>query len=371
MKKFPIVSMLAAAAGCAVIFSGCAGCAGCGGSVQNVAAMSSNWYSNTAFKKIQPTFTQGDDKFRMEELTYKVTFDSSTAGNKNYSVNYSDGTYKTYFYAAKFDKSVITEEDFKEGYPDNLTAYYYKTELDIPQVTFTYGEEKKSFEGDKCFTECWFLPVENYLRPLYSKTFIKSTTPAEYQVSSIDETYREIAITYTSFYNYDGTAVRTAVNYNGAQSTKNLGGLNKADNSYFDVSSLDIAVRATKLSSALSQAISIYTPAGGLDNYTLQGSDAALKDDEVKQVSTALAAQGLYKPVKTESGEDKLNTVSVKLSVSANLTGVSQTYWFAAIDNPRNNTPRATMLKLSIPLNYSLGTLNYVLEKVDSTLYLG
>ena len=68
--------------------------------------------------------------------------------------------------------------------------YYYKTELSISSVKFTLGGETKTFDesngGDtSVVTECYFLDVQNYLRPLYSVQDIKTVSPAEYQVDNL------------------------------------------------------------------------------------------------------------------------------------------------------------------------------------------
>lgn len=367
MKKRFGITAAAALTSCIMIFSGCAGCAGCNGQSKNIAALNSNWYANTSYKKIQPAFTEGTEGATKEVLTYKVTFDKSSAGNSKYSVSYADGTYKTEFYAAKFDRETLCAPEFKGEYPVDLIAYCYKTELDLPSVTFTVGKESKTCDGEKKVTECWFLSVEDYLQPLYSKVAVKSTTPANLSVDSLAEAYKELDYVYTTYYDYTGNTAKTVINDGKKEETKKRD-LSKAENTLFDVASLDIAVRASKLSANLSQVVTLYSPASGAEPHGFSGSDTALGSAE-KDIKTLLAGKDLYKAAKDEDGKEKpLGTVAVSVLYGGTLSGVSQTYWFASIDNPVNNTGRATMLRMLTPLPYSLGALDYTLQEITDTV---
>jgi len=371
MKKRFGVAAIAAAAGCAVIFAGCAGCNGCGATEKaNEAAFSSNWYADTNYRYIQPNFTED----KSEIIKYKVTQDKETAGNTSYSVEYAEGEYTTTFYAKKFDKTLIDEE-YRDAYPDDLTVYCYKTELTFPSVTFKMknSEESKLFdEGESTVTECYFTDVNSHLRPLYSKLTTSCHIPAEYQTSDINETYEVVHETVTTSYKYDGTAAKTVIADevdSANNSTKTVGELDKTDNSLIDVCGLNTAVRAMQLSASFTQVISVYSPAGGMQNYTFTGSADALGEEERKAYEGIMSADGinLYK---AEDGKS-LNTVCVTAALNADMKGVSQKYWFAAIENAKNNRGRTTMVKMSVPLAFSLGTLNYSLKEITSTLYNG
>lgn len=364
-RRFGVLAVSVAAAS-AMLISGCAGCSGCNGSSKNIAALDSNWYSYTGYKKIQPTFVDANK----EIINYKVTQDIATALNTNYSVRYSDGTYKTTFYATAFDKQKYTAEEYANAYPDDLTVYYYKTELSIDKVTFKVGNDEEVLEGDSVVTECYFMPVEDYLRPLYSYQKIKSATPAAYNVKSLDDAYTVNNYEYKTYYSYDGNFAKTVVNDGSGETAKPEVSLEKAPNTVFDISSMNIAVRANRLSASLSQTVSMYAPAGNLQSYNLRGGEIALGESEKPVIESEMKRCELFVPEKDENGNDKpLETVAVGVQYGGELSGVSPIYWFAKILNPKNNRGCATMVKMSVPVPYSLGTLNYTLENIESTLY--
>lgn len=362
-KRFAFIA--AAVVGCAVLLSGCAS-----SNSVNLVPLNSNWYAITTFKGFQPTFTEENK----EELVYAVTFTEPQAGNTSYSVKYGDGTYKTEFYTTEFDVSALTYADYKSGYPESATVYYYRTELDIPSVTFTVGGESKTFEGDKRITECYFLSCENYLQPLYSKFSISCTTPANQVADSVENAYKKFDREIVNYYNYSGTEVRSVVtdNLNNENSSTFTQGIS-ASTSFFDNQSLDIVIRAmSNLSTSLSQSISLYSADAGVYAATLSGTaDNALTDLEKESITKILSDNGLYK-AKTDLSEgekDYASTVAVNVTYNGSLTGVSQTYWYAAISNKLNNTSRATMVKLSTPVPYALGTLNFTLSEINGTLW--
>lgn len=363
MKKRFGVAAFALATGCAVIFAGCSGCSSCGANGKsNEAAFSSNWYADTTVGHIQPTF-MGEGN--AEVITYSVTHVTKTADNKSYSVEYKEGTYTTTFYATTFNNELI-DADFKGDYTDTLVVYCYETVLEIPSVIFTVGDAKSEPFTSSITTVSYFMDVDNHLQPLYSEQHIDTVTPAEYQVSKLEDAYLKIKQDIKTSYKRDGSAAKTVITGDNAN-TFTTNGLNDTDNSLIDVNGLNIAIRAMQLSANLSQVVSVYSPSGKLQSYTFTGSSVTLGEDERKGYEGVLAADGikLFVP-----GEGKsLNTVCVTATLNADMNGASQQYWFAAIDNAKNNTGRATMVKMSVPLSFSLGTLNYTLKEITSTLY--
>lgn len=368
-KRFGVVA-LAAAAGCAVIFSGCAGC-GANGKT-NEAAFSSNWYADTSFPYIQPTFDETNASFGgREEINYTVTLDTEKAGNSIYSVEYGAGTYSTLFYATKFDKTLVCEE-YQSGYPDDLIVYYYKTELKFDSVSFKMksGGDPATFGEQSLVTECYFTDVSNHLRPLYATIDVDNYDPADYQPNALENTYKHVSQKVTTCYNFAGSAAKTVIvdRVDSAESKDyTVDGLDKTNNSLIDVCGLNVALRAMQLGTSLAQTISVYSPSGRMQDFTFTGSALAMSDEERTAAEGVLEGAKLY-----ESAEDKkLSTVCVTALLNEDMNGASQRYWFAAVDSLKNNRGRATMVKMTVPAPFSLGSFEYKLDEVVSTLYNG
>ncbi|MCD8287009.1 MAG: hypothetical protein LUD50_07285 [Clostridia bacterium] len=387
-KRFLLIPAVIAT--CCIV--GLAGCSS--GSTAVKLALDSNWYNYTNSKGFQDYFVEdsGNEYYSPEKLHYDVTFDGSedVAYNSSYTVDYKGGSYTTEFYATTFDTStlVLDDEDYKDSYAEagTITAYYYKTDLEFDSVTFTYigddSNESITFEGDdhdKAITECYFLSCEDYLRPLYSRQEIVSHSPAEYAPASLDECYIDVDCTYTTYYTYDGyNATVEYVDNNDSDNSDTTEYSISADDTFFDLSSMEISIRAmSDLSTSLSQSVSLFVPQAGMLTYTYVGSDTAMDDDALASVSGILEDNGLFTTTTTTDSNgdvtvnDTVGTVAVSVEGSGNLASVYQTYWFAEITNRKNNTARATMLAISSPLAYNLGTLNYTLDRIDSTLWDG
>lgn len=352
-----------------------AGCSSCNSTGKNVSPLASNWYTSTSYRYIQPTFTEGiTDKGEYKEIiTYDVAFKKPAIGNSTYSVNYENGIYTTEFYAKKFNDDALIHEDHKSGYEGkNIIAYYYRTEFSS-DVTYECGSENTKDLDLKAriVTECYFLSVEDELRPLYSRQDIKSPSPATLQAKKLSDCYTLYDEVYETFYSYNGKSAISKItnNVNNKNSTKSrdVGG---TSNSLFDVTSLEIVLRAL-IGSGFDQTIELYTPLNGIDSFTLSSPSISLGAKK-GEIATALQNKGLYIPAENEANiGDGLNTTAVSVKTNRQLQGVSQTYWFAKVENKRNNVGRATLLKISVPIVFNLGTLEYTLQNVTSTLWDG
>ena len=377
------------AVGMAVTLSacdGCGGCAGCGGSTSSATLTRSNWFTGTSYNGIQPSFVEGHENFSKEKITYDVTYDDTSASNAYFAVNYEKGVFTTEFYATKYD---WTSASIPEGYADEKvkseTVYYYRTELTISvQYTLLKGskDSSKVFD-DTVVTESYFRAAGKNLQPVYSRQQIKSTSPAGYQPSKLEDAYKEIDVEYENFYDYNCTKVlSTTTDYtkddptldsfaDGVVASKEFKSLNKLSNTLFDNSSLYIAVRAMKFSSGLSQPVNLFSPAaGGIDEYAIVSSDASLTLQEKADYTNALKEKGLYIPAPKDDEGVKASAVTIAYA-GGDLHGTRQTVWYATVVDNDYNVSRATMLKLSVPISFSLGTLNYSLKSVDSTLWNG
>lgn len=364
--------------------------AGCSTKTRNLASLSSNWYYDTDFKRIQPTFTEE----AAEKLTYMVT-QAEPSKNATYSVKYANGTYTTEFYAKKItatELAEITLEEWREDYTKALGKdgymylYYYATELLLPSITFTCGKDSETFTDQSVVTESYFLSVEDYLRPVYSVRTVNRAIPRERKASSLADCYYKVDMVYESFYTLSGNNLHTKITtYTTDEQTQErkestepfpLGGLSSYDNSVFDVAYLDIVVRAMRnVSSSFSQTIGIYTPGLQLRDYTVSSTRKALfegkdADRDSFVIESILKDKGLFTPKPVDEsdpqkGETTLQTAAVTVSYNGgSYSGVSQTYWFAVGDG--NNETRTLMLRYSEPLYYNLGTLDYILSSIDN-----
>ncbi len=389
MKKLLKLSAIVAAA---AVIAGATGAAGCAASNKNLASLASNWYTDTSFGRIQPTFIEGNSTFSKECLEYTVTkvpavLDGREISNATYSVDYAGGVYSTEFCAKNFDIASLTHSEFRDKYTEaagggGITAYYFKTELRFDGITYKCGDSTETIEDCYAVTEAYFLSVREYLRPLYSRKQFRYPFSVNLNAYSIADTYELVEGEYINYYSFDCDKVITEANTNNSSAasvtgefTYDLGG----NDSTFDSYQMPIVARGMgNLTSSLSQNIQIYAPADGQFGYTLKGGNAALSSNadkataEKSALQTLLQDAGLFTPKEIEvDGEKKLSeleTVSVSCNFNSGMTGVTPTYWFASILDGRNNAGRATMVKYSEPLPFNLGVLECVLTRVDSTL---
>jgi hypothetical protein len=365
MKKLFSVAAIVLAAGLTV---GMTGCSGCSSSSKNTANTTSNWYAGTTYKGIQPSSVYGDDpEYTKEIIHYTVTQDSSDATNSYYKAEYSNGSYTTEFYAGYYDWS---GENVPESYKAEKKelVYYFKTTLNISvKYTIKASGEVSELYNDSVVTESVFRSAGNNLQPIYSKQEYVSHTPASLQPTTLAGACSAVNVAYESFYNVGCTKVLTKTTKDGETTEKSVN-IGSRKNSIFDNSSLYIAIRSLNLSSSLSQSIDLYSAAqGGSNKYTLTGDDEQLPHDEGVAVTAELAKNGLYNSTESDAS---IASVAVKITyASGDLQGTTQTVWYAAISDADNNTPRATMLKIKTPLSYNLGTLEYTLSEIESTLW--
>ena len=362
-------------AGC----GGCSSCSSCNGAVAPNTITRSNWYTGTSYSGIQPSFIITDDDNTYadyaEKLTYEVTYSAPEEGkgNPNYAVEYDKGTFKTEFYATVFSwKKAGIPAGYADSKVESETVYVYKTTLDISgKFTMKVGDKGEKSFTDHVETESWFRAAGKNLQPVYSKQVLKNTYPALLQPTTIEQACKELDATYENYYDYNCTKVLSKVTQNGKTEEKEYGKLDKLSNVLFDNSSLYIVARSfLKTSSAVSQYVCLFNAvAEGADTYAVTGSDAQLTDTERKDYATVLSKKDLFKK---ESDEAKVGATAVSVSFAGgDLHGTAQTIWYASVTNADNNTSRSTMLKMSVPISFSLGTLNYSLTEVNSTLWNG
>lgn len=374
MKTFGKIAALLVAVGMSATIAGCAGCSGCAGcnsSSKNETLTNSNWYTGTSYKGIQPSFIENNDPFSPEKITYSVSYDAASAGNATYAPEYKDGSFKTEFYAKEYDwASDKIPAKYRADKADKEIVYYYRTELKVSvRYVMKKGDNAASeWFDDSVVTECCFRAADKNLQPVYSSRRTKSASPANLQPDSLEKAYRLVDESYENFYNRDCTEV-TSVKDGKVDEAKVYGGFNKLNNTLFDNSSLYIAMRSMRLSTDFSQRISLFSAADkGIYDYVVSGADRPFGDEERAAITEVMKAAELYSPA-AENDEGIKAVAANIVYAGGDLTGTVQTAWFATVENTDYNVPRATMLKLSVPLSFSLGTLNFTIEKVDSTLW--
>ncbi|MDE5942652.1 MAG: hypothetical protein K2H30_00395 [Clostridia bacterium] len=372
MKRFPKFTAVVAAAVAAVTLAGCAGsCSSCGSKISNSALTNSNWYTQTGYKGIQPYFIEDNENFiGGEVLKYGVTFES--ANNGFYSVEYKDGEYSTEFYAFDYDWNTQALENYRVEKTETL--YCYKTTFKI-SVKFSKGSEETEWFEDSVETVSYFRSAYYNLQPVYSSQTLSTTSPAMHNPASLAAAYKHYDLSFVNYYNSACTEVTSYKTENEETTSKTYTRLNKTSNTLFDNSSLYIAVRSMKLSDSLSQSIDLFNAqSGGISTINLKGGATAIEKEELKTISEALAEKNLYTPDEDEEGnevEDK-GVPSVAVSIAYNggeMSGTTQTVWYAALTDNDANTARCTMLKLAMPLPFGLGTLNFSLKEVSSTIW--
>lgn len=361
MKKIIVLAALSVAAVCTLS----TGCSGCNKENKNILPLSSNWYSDTSYKHIQPTLSS--DKYPSERLVYSVKQSFLDRGaNTTYKVEYAEGEYVTEFFATEFDKSLV-HASFTD-YPDkDFNVYCYKTEFHCPEVKYTFGSETKTFTDDVT-TVCYFASVGDNLRPFYSETDVKSPSPAAYGAPSLDKCYVEFDRTYKTYYNFAGTAAISAMTArDGGESFEKPVAIGDTLNSVFDVNSLAVVTRALSASS-LPQTMNLVTAANGMQEFRVNayaGTAYTFSDEERSAAAELLTAKGMYTPKEDSS----LATVSMTVTSTLSLSGVEPVYWFAKVENATNNKSRATLLKYVEPLTYGLGYLTYNLKEISSVFW--
>lgn len=359
MKKFTKICAVALAAVCAV---GIAGCASSGSS----SSLTSKWYVRTSYTGIQPSsiYTDGGENAK-EVMVYDISYNDD-GSNTVYSVSYNlddehPHTMTTEFYACEYDwsDSAIPEEYRSD---DTETLYCYKYSFEISgSYTYTSTGETVDF-SDSVENVCYFRSVRNSLQPVYSYQYTKSTSPNTFSPISAEDMCVEVEYNCTTYYSNDCTEATTYYENitepdKSRTATVSLTG---AGNTLFDNGSVYVAMRAMNITSSLSMDIDVYIPSErNYSTYNVSGADAVTLADET--IKNALVGAGYV------TAEDSVTYSAASLSYTGDLSGTSQTIWYATLsDDTSRNYCRSTMLKIELPISFSLGTLEFSLSEITS-----
>ena len=376
----------------AIAAIGVAGVAGCSNTSPSAKTITNaNWNVRTS--------TSVEKSFSERWLTNKEVAEYSirlTPGsNITYKVSYYDGGhYKTEFFMTYFDWSSV--EGMPEGYaPAENTkelVYAYTTELAISgKYTFNATNEDKHFD-DSVKSVCYYRLAGDNLQPVYSYQEIKNTAPNEINASTAESMIIKTDDVYTTYYNYNCTKA-TVVHENNLKqenstTVKEVGLTSKAGYSLFDNSQLRAAIRAFNLSSGASHVFNVLVPQNGavqtcyassggapieLTSTLLDESETASETNEVEkekqQIIDALDGCGDYIVIDKGTGENALNyrysSVTMGLSTDTTMVGSAPTLWYSSVENSEINYCRSVLLRISTPLSFGLGTLNYTLKSLS------
>lgn len=395
----------AAACASAVCVAGISGCA----TVHSGLAVDSFWYISN-FEGIQPTAIDPEENGRTnEELLYELKFDGESARNAVYKVNYFTDSedfasgenahyFRTTFYATGFDwsdervneKYRLTADDVN-ALPESdalkarlngtvETVYVLETQLEV-SGEYVYGGDASTAVKftDSMRTLTYFRSARNGLQPVYSTQDVVTTAPKTLSPSSAEdmcETYE-----YSYEVSYSPYCTEAEITYTPAEGESKVTAvkLDSTPGNLFDNNSVYTVIRGLSLSSSTSATLNLLIPAenGVSSVYVSSGSSNELDvENDADIISALTAAYGQPEVPETdeeetdgEESEPHSNIFYYPVSISTSSgRGVTRTAWYAAVEDERDNTYRATMLRLYQPLSYNLGSWEFRLSSVEGVL---
>ncbi|MCD8205696.1 MAG: hypothetical protein LUD29_03685 [Clostridia bacterium] len=301
-------------------------------------------------------------------------------------------------------------------------VYVYTIEYTVP-MTYVYTDESlgEITRWNTHYSVCYFRPVRDSLQPVFSYEYVLSSTPVDpnylYEGSLCTFSYQN-----TVYYNYDCTECVTTYEEvpvedelytkrdDGYDTKTTTTDLTESKNELFDNSSVYTVMRALNYYTASSFTADIFIPLeNNFSTYTISGSVStalSASSDSQKKMLTALANGGYFDDTQAVSSDDEgdddddddddddetgvsesdggnenepdgeitlpsnIYYSKVSLELSADLSGPSQEVWYAAQNGEesmkRQNYTRSTMLYVSIPFAYSLGSMEFTLSDVLS-----
>lgn len=363
--------------------AGAATLAGCNnGSPNYKTATTANWNVRTSASVEENSFEFWQTQ--KEVATYKVEFTEGSNDSYKVSYNCSSATYTTEFYMLaaydwKSDKIIEEYRSTEEG-SDTEPVYVYTTSFTISgEYQLKPNGDRKQF-SDELITTSYFRPAGKNLQPVYSYQKVKNTAPATLSTGSIDAAYVEIDEEYETFYNKQcsqATVIKTVADKD-EKETKKIGLSSEYSN--FDNSQLRAAVRAFTLSGGASRTFNVVTPQNGnLQGVTASVSSPVELDTQSEDANMKVIYQGITSALdnapdnyiffdgtvdgKQEGEKDRNYRYSaVTLSINESLRGTSPTMWYSTVENNDVNGTRCVLLRMSTPLSFGLGTLNYTLK---------
>ncbi len=372
VKRF--LAVILAAGGAVAAFSA-AGCSN--GTAYSSTATMANWNVATS-----PTVEKNYVDFwrtHKEVANYEISLKED--GNVTYSVSYSvDSSYTTEFYMDKEDYDWAASsipEDFKitEETPKD-PVYVYETTLTLSgNYQFKSTNESVPFE-DKIITVCKYRLAGEDLKPVYSLHTADSTAPAELNAASKDSMCVKVNTVHETYYNRDCTRaiIKTIDNNdseNSGEKSVELKGLT------FENFQLEAALRGFGLSG--NKSFSVCSPENGNTQESIAAclspvelnkeSDGkiitaltSVKDGDGKIINDYIFFDGVSSDKETPAKQIRYNAVSI--GITADMSGSTPVYWYAALENADANATRCVLLKKNMPLPFALGTQIFSLKEL-------
>lgn len=267
-----------------------------------------------------------------EELVYDVTFTPETyTSERNYTLQYKDGSYTT--------SLTLTAEG-------QSLYYVYRTELHIT-AEYTYQQETKSCV-DQIISEVK-CKADSTLHPVSSKKSIKSSSPKNAAVSSVDQCFNYYEYEIVTEYNANCSSGTSTVTQKDKESVTKKFSIDKSKYNYIDNEQLLFAIRGLDPTANNTPSIQAYAP------FVHQVQLLDVQFNTVKGADFTFSLNGVE-----EARTVQYYPVSIK--INSKYPGATQVAWIASQKSP---SFRNVVLKLETPLAYNLGTLTYTLKSAS------
>lgn len=272
-----------------------------------------------------------------EESVYSVTFEANSKSSVQLKLD--SGKYVTRLFTSEYE---------------GVRCYEYQTELKTAG-SYVINEETQAFE-DTIETVCYFLGVDNSLKPLYSKRTVK----AHSIVAKTDGYFVEYFVEYyeyvieTKYSNNSATVTFTPDEDNSDGSYSLAAGEHKFDkvfaNTYFDNEMMLIAIRTMDLDGGYSATFSTIDSISNAKRQ-LQLSPDAENPSETLEISY------------TNSGEkiNNVETFKFGLAVTGTFTGSTIILNYASRTQPKEGQ---RLVKMQVEAPLSLGNFTYTITSV-------
>lgn len=288
-------------------------------------ALSANWYA-----QVDSTIQANTN----ETLEYSVSFEAAA---ENSFLSYGEGTYTMQ----------LTTETTGLADGSSELCYHLHTELSIP-VTFTVNEETESF-ADSVISDVYFRSVDRSLQPVRSEKYVLTHSPVSESPSSLESAYGAYEYTYTTVYDASCANADITVEYTQPENIETITDSVELTGSgtYLDNEEIIFAMRGVNMSST-SAFRSINPVKRAVETVTMSEAPAS-------------ASERLTFALNGESAEREITTYTFSLGYSGSNSGQPQTYTYAGVTSANDNLYRSVLLRMEVPVLYSLGTLRYTL----------